>query len=419
MKDIRSIEFVPGIGGREVASGLKASLKTAASLRAAVAYWCVGPKQLGPDLVSRLSGNGFLCVDVHLPTDIDILAEMVSAGANVYLYLMNPNPQPGELKMHLPPHLMHPKMLLFDYDAAPAELWVGSHNWTARALTGVNIEASLRLRLEKEASLYGDAGEFLEGIRARCVAFDLNAVDYYRWLQGAALEDPMWVLEISGSQSTLEAHNKLSVFGQSAEDYKNLRNVDKSIVVSLLDPISKRETLYEATVIDTGHLTGAGVGFDDRLYAMQDGTPRPLVCGPAVPPPAIRTFAKSWASIELIDKLVGSTIELPPADRWVTESNDVEMRTPVLDLKNWFPRPDKPLIQRAVPREAFERGHVGTSEAALSPEVVGRAPPPQGSARALELMPRLLRKKIVRAIRMDGEKFIVGRQRASKEKDGE
>jgi len=112
MIGIQSIELVPSTKSGEVASSLRTSLRTSSSLRAAVAYWCVGPKQLGPQLVPRLSGDGFLCVDIHLPSDVDILAEMSSAGANVFLHLMNPNPQPDELRMRMPPHLLHPKFLL-------------------------------------------------------------------------------------------------------------------------------------------------------------------------------------------------------------------------------------------------------------------------------------------------------------------
>lgn len=69
----------------------------------------------------RISGDGFLCTDIHFPTDIDRLCEMKSAGANVYFILRNPNPQTCELRSKVPPHLLHPKMLLFDFPSKPAE----------------------------------------------------------------------------------------------------------------------------------------------------------------------------------------------------------------------------------------------------------------------------------------------------------
>jgi hypothetical protein len=360
MKDINSIELIPGTVDREVVSRLSAALDQAISLQAAVAYWCVGPRQFGPNLVKRLSGEGFLCVDVHLPTDIDILAGMVSSGANVFLYLKNPSPQPGDWKLEMPPHLLHTKLLIFDYKSEPSELWVGSHNWTARALTGVNVEASLRVELGQHSSLYTDTVNYLNEIRSKCVPFDLASVDYYKWLQGAALEDPLWVLEISGLRSTLEAHNKISVFGRSDEDYRNLRNVDRNIVVSLLEPNTTEEILYEATVVDSGHLIGSGVALDSRIYATQDGSLRPPILGPAVPPPAVQSSAKSWASIRIVNRLIGATYEVPPRERWVTEQVPDEKRPLVPDLKKWFPRPDKPLVQRPVAREVFEEKATGT-----------------------------------------------------------
>ena len=111
---VTDIEFVPAFDHREVVGRLQSAILGANRLRAAVAYWCVGTSELGASLVDRLSGDGFLCVDIHLPTDIDRLCQMKLAGANVYLYLLNPNPQPGELKSKVPPHLLHPKQLLFD-----------------------------------------------------------------------------------------------------------------------------------------------------------------------------------------------------------------------------------------------------------------------------------------------------------------
>jgi hypothetical protein len=183
--------------------------------------------------VKRLSGQGFLCVDIHLPTDIDQLYQMKKAGENIYLYLFNPNPQPGELRSKVPPHLLHPKMLLFDYPTGHSDLWVGSHNWTARALTGVNIEASLRVNVTTASSLYISAVDFLQAIRARREPFDVNAVSYYKWLQQADQEEEVWVLDLRGTRSAIDTERKLTVFGKTEEDYRNLRSVDKNIVVSL------------------------------------------------------------------------------------------------------------------------------------------------------------------------------------------
>ena len=76
LSGISSVQLVPSFDDREVVSQLKLALQRAERLRAAVAYWLVGREELGPDLVKTLRGNGFLCVDIHLPTDIDRLCEM-------------------------------------------------------------------------------------------------------------------------------------------------------------------------------------------------------------------------------------------------------------------------------------------------------------------------------------------------------
>ena len=392
---ITDIALVPTFDSREVVGRLRGALRQAESLRASVAYWCVGTKELGPDLVRSLRGNGFLCVDIHLPTDIDRLCSMAAAGANVYLYLMNPVPQPGELKVRLPPHLMHPKMLLFEFPSEPANLWVGSHNWTARALTGVNIEASLSVRLNRDSALYGNAVDFLEAIRSNCERFDPNAVPYYKWLQGMDPEEEIWVLELRGSPSILTTNSKLTVFGRTEEDYKNLKNVDKYIVISLHDDATGAEFLFEATINDTGRLGGAGVTMDARLYAQHDGSPRPQVKGPAVPPQGVFSSSSSWATVAVGEELFGASLELPPAQRWITVVDEPMRERVVHEFRNWFQNPDKPLVERAVPRSVFE-GHES---------LAGEAAP------MLVSEPRLLRKKVVRAKRRSGQPFTLKKGR--------
>lgn len=398
---VNDIEFVPAFDYREVVTKLQSALQNSKRLRAAVAYWCVGAKELGPKLVERLSGDGFLCVDIHLPTDIDRLCQMKTAGANIYLYLLNPNPQLGELKSKVPPHLLHPKQLLFDYADEPAELWVGSHNWTARALTGVNIEASLRVRLTPESKLYADAAGFLDAIRANCVPFDVTAVNYYKWLQQSDQEEENWVVELRGDRSLLDNERKLTIFGRSDEDYRSLRSVDKNIVISLLDEPSGQEILYEAAIGDTGRRpTQRGVTLDARLYAAHDGAPRPKLQGPKIPDPPVVNAATSWATVDIVDELFGATFEIPPRDRWVSEDTQRETRIPP-ELRKWFPNPSRPLVRRAVSRAEFEGAVSDLPEKSSALLEAGGA--------------RLLRKKVVRAKRRDGQAFSLRNKRRSEE----
>ena len=63
---------------------LAASIARADLLQAAVAYWKVDSSLFGHELTNRISPpHGFLCIDLHRPTDIDALACLVRGGAAV------------------------------------------------------------------------------------------------------------------------------------------------------------------------------------------------------------------------------------------------------------------------------------------------------------------------------------------------
>src|SRR2546425_13350489 len=96
---IDAIELVPPLRQPHVLDRLRRSIEQTGRLCAAIAYWCIDPSTVSDHLVRCLSGDGFLCVDIHLPTDIDILYKMKLAGANIYLHLLHPNPQPGDLRV--------------------------------------------------------------------------------------------------------------------------------------------------------------------------------------------------------------------------------------------------------------------------------------------------------------------------------
>ena len=68
-------------------------------------------------------------------------------------------------------------MLLFWSRNNPAELWVGSHNWTNRAIFGLNVEASLVVELRDSSRLFCDAAEYLQKIKGICEVFDLSKIE--------------------------------------------------------------------------------------------------------------------------------------------------------------------------------------------------------------------------------------------------
>jgi len=132
---IRSSRRFSGWSPSSVKAELKSALKHSQLLQASLAYWTVSDRLFGSLLSKALSDtSGFVCVDLHPPTDIDSLATLARKGAHVRLYCdITTYADTGRKE---PPCLLHAKKLLFWSKDGTAELWVGSHNWTNRAFAG-------------------------------------------------------------------------------------------------------------------------------------------------------------------------------------------------------------------------------------------------------------------------------------------
>ena len=212
--------------------------------------------------------------------------------------MLKANPQKGELKTQMPPHLMHAKTLLFDLDENYAELWIGSHNWTARALTGLNIEVSIVISMNTASDLYRVAQDLLNYIRDSdsSVPFDPNLVDYYKWLQGQKIEEVDWIVDLFSYNADRLTGERITLFMILDKDYQSLKKVDKDIKLFVEDRSSGRIFLYDARIRDTGYVERSGLDYGDRLYAFHSGSVKPMIEGPAAPPTTGVKKSKYWAT---------------------------------------------------------------------------------------------------------------------------
>ena len=80
-------------------------------------------------------------------------------------------------------------MLLFWMPDRTAELWIGSHNWTRRALVDLNVECSLIARMADSSALFHTAVEYVEKIKRICEPFELSRIEFYKQLQRKQTED--------------------------------------------------------------------------------------------------------------------------------------------------------------------------------------------------------------------------------------
>ncbi len=276
------INLLPAWDSPNVRLKLKSALSRSQLLQAAVAYWTVNDKMFGSCLPRALShASGFLCVDLHPPTDIDALASLVRQGSHVRLYCEDISTYTDDGRKE-PPYLLHAKMLLFWSNDRTAELWIGSHNWTNRAILGLNVEASIVLRLRDSAGLFCTAANYLEKIKTISDSFDLSKVDFYKQLQRNMSAKTVPVIELEAKAAASLGNTTVGLFGTDDADLKELGTIQRDVYTSIFDTDSGKEFLYPSTILHSGVLAASnpsagGISFSPRRQAYRQGRRFPIL----------------------------------------------------------------------------------------------------------------------------------------------
>jgi len=178
---------------------------------------------------------------------------------------------------------MHSKMLLFALRDGTGELWVGSHNWTNRALLGLNIESSLVVRCQTSSALFAEAASYLEQIKSICEVFDSERVDFYKRLQGDRHdEEPSFpFIELEGDEAGNLAGSAITVFGTNAVELRELGAL-REVYLSIFDEADGTEHIYTAQVLQSGVMAAytplaGGLNFPIRRHAFRLGRRLPIL----------------------------------------------------------------------------------------------------------------------------------------------
>jgi len=124
-----------------------------------------------------------LCFTVQCPTDLDAVAQLSPLlGPNLRIHLGAKTPV--EFGTDVTP-MMHSKVIYTDTGEDTCTVFVGSHNWTANALNGVNCEASIRVECSSSQSFAVDVRQHLEECARLCIPFNPNDIPYYKAVQRA------------------------------------------------------------------------------------------------------------------------------------------------------------------------------------------------------------------------------------------
>lgn len=272
------IELIPAVEKSSVKKRLEDALSKCENVKGAVAYWTIDT-----DFIKNLASviqreDSYYCIDIHKPTNIDYLANFKQFGANIFLhtYDLKSNSSNYELKaQNKIPYLLHSKIILFEMPENNVEIWLGSHNFTQRAICGVNIESSFIIRSNKNSKIYHDVLDYLNFIKSNCIAFDIDDVDFYKLLQGQQEEEDTesWVLQLIGQQvDKLVEEGIIQLLG---EDYADITGtLGKEIVIQAFGLDTKQEYIYKARITQAGEIDpnnpkSSGIDFSPRRYAIR------------------------------------------------------------------------------------------------------------------------------------------------------
>jgi len=124
--------------------------------------------------------ESFVVVSVDFPTDLDALNDLYHLiPGRVFIHLGWVTPKE---KKSSGSALMHSKVCL-TCDANMKHLWVGSHNLTASAMGGANIEAALLYDAPTEDAVITDAEQHLRECRDTAEPFDPKRLKEYKQIQ--------------------------------------------------------------------------------------------------------------------------------------------------------------------------------------------------------------------------------------------
>jgi hypothetical protein len=312
------IELLPIKPQSSIQDRIRTLVDSATTIRGAVAFWALSSISYGSEFARKIGGEGFLCVDIQRPTNIDALVDLRERGANVLLHLWRASGNtelPGTLG--LPKNLMHSKIMLFDLAEDQAIAWIGSHNGTNRAVAGINIETSLLVHTSRKSVLYKQLREHLNVIRSRCEMLDTSLVDYYRWLQGDQVDRK--VIELGDPEGKIATGDQFVLFLAEQIDAKQLKTVGDNVLLSFTDD-GGNERFFDGEIGQAGSLsTFPSLGFPIRRYAWRQGRSIPNLQFCESVPAGVVKQSVYFATLQVGPKMAKETTVYASAKkRWNT-----------------------------------------------------------------------------------------------------
>lgn len=237
-----------------IAPRLKELIQNAECLKMAVAFWTIDQHYFPPNsLIPLLKKEGsFACIDIALPTDVTKVCDFARHNAAMYFYLQSVDKDKNK-PAYMQDHLLHSKILIFDLPEEKASIFIGSHNWTNRALIGINIETSIEFEVDRKTELYCQVNSLLKTIKDECHKVNPDFEEIYKNIQ----RKENTCLYLHSSLSNDIQNNKDIYF--HILDFDSTRKtdfpIDRQIILFLPKKLEEKEGyLLEGKVIKAGLL---------------------------------------------------------------------------------------------------------------------------------------------------------------------
>lgn len=264
---------------KNVKPRLQELIGQAECLQMSVAYWTINKNYFSSsgDLINILTKkDSFACIDISLPTNVSNVCEIAAQTDTLYFYTRSfskVNNQDQEQTSYMANHLLHSKIILFELPDGQASIWIGSHNWTDRALSGINIETSIEILVDRNNRIYQEVKKLLADIKNQCHKVNPQLEEVYKNIQR---QENTWLYfqqTLDEKISTPLDENTNIVFHLLFYE-DNPENIDnkRKIFLFVQDSIKpKSGFLFEGTIARSGQIK-PGLRFpnlEDGYYCFQ------------------------------------------------------------------------------------------------------------------------------------------------------
>ncbi len=259
------IELIPNLSltpkDRSVKNRLEKLLIDCKSFMGCTAFWSIPIDFFAGNAMANAikKNNSFFCADIQKPTNIDNIAEYVKAGATeVYLHKYREHPDDYTKNTNL----LHSKILLFNFENEPSEIWLGSHNMTGRAINGNNLEASISIKCSQDDNIYKTIKKYLEDIRKDfCIKFKLDEIEGYKkaqmrdaWKELDGLNLYYTITLFGKEMGNLEEEVIIQLLSLEDVEFSKFKIIESKVYLHAYDIYSKESFLYECSVEQAGKL---------------------------------------------------------------------------------------------------------------------------------------------------------------------